>query len=120
MNGVTNLLKKNALTPPIPLYRRLLRAHRTMLGPQERALGDEYVKAEFRRHRGVTNPLHLVGFLTSWQRYAETLEVDAWKKTQVDNRDLLESLNEQQLGQLYELLRALREQTDSESDPLKK
>ncbi|EPX74509.1 ACN9 family protein [Schizosaccharomyces octosporus yFS286] len=120
MNGVTNLLKKNALTPPIPLYRRLLRVHRVMLGPQERALGDEYVKAEFRRHKNVTNPLHLVGFLTSWQRYAETLEADAWKEQRVDNRDLLESLNEQQLGQLYELSKALREERDSESDPVKK
>lgn len=49
-----------ALLPPIPLYRRLLRAHRHKLAEPERLLGDEYVKAEFRRHRKVENPLHIV------------------------------------------------------------
>lgn len=48
------------LLPPIPLYRRLLRAHRKHLPPQMRLLGDEYVKAEFRAHRNVENPAHLV------------------------------------------------------------
>lgn len=50
-----------ALLPPIPLYRRLLRAHRKYLDPEMRVLGDEYIKAEFRAHRNVENPVHLVG-----------------------------------------------------------
>lgn len=49
-----------ALLPPIPLYRRLLRAHRKYLPAEMRLLGDEYVKAEFRAHRDVENPVHLV------------------------------------------------------------
>jgi hypothetical protein len=49
-----------ALLPPIPLYRRLLRAHRKHLPPEMRVLGDEYIKAEFRAHRNVENPAHLV------------------------------------------------------------
>lgn len=49
-----------ALLPPLPLYRRLLRAHRRHLPKQMRVLGDEYVKAEFRAHRDVDNPAHLV------------------------------------------------------------
>lgn len=49
-----------ALLPPIPLYRRLLRAHRKFLPTEMRLLGDEYVKAEFRAHRNVDNPAHLV------------------------------------------------------------
>lgn len=49
------------LLPPIPLYRRLLRAHRKFLPVEMRLLGDEYVKAEFRAHREVENPAHLVG-----------------------------------------------------------
>lgn len=55
-------LKPNpmALLPPIPLYRRLLRAHRKHLPPEMRILGDEYIKAEFRAHRKVDNPAHLV------------------------------------------------------------
>lgn len=55
-------LKPNpmALLPPIPLYRRLLRAHRKHLPAEMRLLGDEYIKAEFRAHRKVDNPAHLV------------------------------------------------------------
>ena len=49
-----------ALLPPIPLYRRLLRAHRKFLPHEMRMLGDEYIKAEFRAHRKVDNPQHLV------------------------------------------------------------
>lgn len=49
-----------ALLPPIPLYRRLLRAHRKHLPHEMRLLGDEYIKAEFRAHRTVDNPAHLV------------------------------------------------------------
>lgn len=52
--------KPMALLPPIPLYRRLLRAHRKFLPTEMRLLGDEYVKAEFRAHRNVDNPAHLV------------------------------------------------------------
>lgn len=49
-----------ALLPPIPLYRRILRVHRKKLPPEMRLLGDEYVKSEFRAHRNVENPIHIV------------------------------------------------------------
>jgi hypothetical protein len=49
-----------ALLPPIPLYRRLLRAHRKHLPRKMRLLGDEYIKSEFRAHRNVENPVHIV------------------------------------------------------------
>jgi len=49
-----------ALLPPIYLYRRILRANRKHLSPEKRLLGDEYVKSEFRAHRDVENPVHLV------------------------------------------------------------
>jgi hypothetical protein len=49
-----------ALLPPIPLYRRLLRAHRKHLPPEMRLLGDQYIKSEFRAHRNVENPVHIV------------------------------------------------------------
>lgn len=60
--GTTNGLKPAtlALLPPIPLYRRLLRAHRKHLPHQMQVLGDEYVKSEFRAHRNVDNPMHIV------------------------------------------------------------
>jgi hypothetical protein len=53
--------------PPLPLYRRLLRAHRRYLPPAARVIGDEYVKAEFRRTKDTENPVHIIGFLTQWQ-----------------------------------------------------
>lgn len=63
------------LLPPIPLYRALLRAHRR-LPAEMRSLGDDYVKSEFRRHRQVDNPLHLVGFCSQWKLYLDNLLAD--------------------------------------------
>lgn len=90
-----------ALLPPIPLYRRVLRSHRRL--PNEmRVLGDEYVKSEFRAHRTVENPMHIVsstlrpcmmvlqtnrlqiGFLTEWQMYAQQIEGESWKGAKLD------------------------------------
>jgi hypothetical protein len=49
-----------ALLPPIPLYRTLLRTHRKKLPVEQRLLGDMYVKAEFRAHRDIDNPVQIV------------------------------------------------------------
>jgi hypothetical protein len=49
-----------ALLPPIPLYRRLLRSHRKTLPVELRTLGDLYVKAEFRAHKDIDNPVQIV------------------------------------------------------------
>lgn len=68
-----------ALLPPIPLYRRLFRAHRRHLPKEMRLLGDEYIKAEFRSHRAVENPVHIIGFLSEWQMYAQQVEGEHWK-----------------------------------------
>ncbi|KAH8161385.1 hypothetical protein CIB48_g6873 [Xylaria polymorpha] len=45
-----------AILPPIPLYRRLLRAHRKHLPQEMRLLGDEYIKSEFRAHKKCRQP----------------------------------------------------------------
>ncbi|KAG6337108.1 hypothetical protein ID866_1982 [Astraeus odoratus] len=117
----------SALYPPIPLYRRLLRAHRRL--PLEmRSLGDDYVKAgseitgvchlcplfillpEFRRHQKVTNPVHIMGFLTQWQTYLDALPQDPsarnFKKL---DPTVFEKMSAEQLGQLYELMHATRD-----------
>lgn len=73
-----------ALLPPIPLYRRLLRAHRKFLPHEMRVLGDQYVKSEFRLHRNVDNPVHIVGFLTEWQMYAQQIEGNSWRGEKID------------------------------------
>ncbi|KAI6382961.1 hypothetical protein MCOR25_000468 [Pyricularia grisea] len=96
-----------ALLPPIPLYRRLFRAHRKHLPPEMRLLGDEYIKAEFRAHRNVDNPAHLIGFLTEWQLYAQQVEGESWQGEKIDQAKV-EKLSEQQVGQLYELMMAIK------------
>lgn len=73
-----------ALLPPIPLYRRILRAHRNHLPFKMRMLGDEYVKSEFRAHRNVENPVHIIGFLTEWQMYAQEVEGESWRGEKMD------------------------------------
>ncbi|KAL6868914.1 hypothetical protein ACO1O0_000237 [Amphichorda felina] len=96
-----------ALLPPIPLYRRLLRAHRKHLPAEMRVLGDEYIKAEFRAHRNVENPAHLIGFLTEWQLYAQKVEGDSWKGEKIEEGKL-QKLSDEQVHQLYELMQAIQ------------
>ncbi|KAK3310504.1 uncharacterized protein B0T15DRAFT_518684 [Chaetomium strumarium] len=96
-----------ALLPPIYLYRRILRAHRKHLPSEMRLLGDEYVKAEFRAHRTVENPVHLIGFLTEWQLYAQKIEGDSWAGEKLDPGKV-EKMSDEQLAQLYELMKAIQ------------
>ncbi|KAH7884789.1 ACN9-domain-containing protein [Phlebopus sp. FC_14] len=107
------------LYPPIPLYRRLLRAHRRL--PREmRSLGDVYVKAEFRRHQKVTNPVHVMGFLTQWKVYLDELPQDPGAKSfKKLDPTMFEKMSPEQLGQLYELMHATKDvwKPVSEDDP---
>ncbi|KAK5987695.1 Succinate dehydrogenase assembly factor 3 [Cladobotryum mycophilum] len=96
-----------ALLPPIPLYRRLLRAHRKFLPAEMRVLGDEYIKAEFRAHRKVDNPAHLIGFLSEWQMYAQKIEGESWVGEKIDHGKL-EKMSDEQIQQLYELMQAIQ------------
>ena len=62
MGSKSSLSESLALLPPLQLYRRILRVHRKKLEPEMRLLGDGYVKSEFRAHKDVENPLHIVCF----------------------------------------------------------
>lgn len=62
MGSKSSLSEAVALLPPLHLYRRVLRVHRNKLDPEMRILGDLYVKAEFRAHREVENPVHIVRY----------------------------------------------------------
>lgn len=107
-----------AILPPIPLYRRLLRIHRKRLDTEERVFGDTYLKAEFRRHKDIENPLHIIGFLTQWQQYGQQLEGDDWRGQKLDV-ELVDRMSDQQVGQMYELMQAIqkraRDSVDEES-----
>ncbi|BGP58432.1 hypothetical protein JCM8202_004257 [Rhodotorula sphaerocarpa] len=116
------------LLPPLQLYRRLLRVHRKVLPVEMRLMGDEYVKAEFRRTRSTDNPLHIVGFLSEWKKYldhheslvaefanstpgesAEAAAETDRKRQAIGQRmdpSVLETLSADQIGQLYELFQA--------------
>ncbi|KAG8983535.1 acetate non-utilizing protein 9 [Tulasnella sp. JGI-2019a] len=99
-----------SLLPPLPLYRRLLRAHR-LLPLEMRSLGDDYVKAEFRRHQKIDNPVHIIGFLSQWKVYLDELNLNAgpdFKGKQLDPT-VFERMSAEQIGQLYELMHASRD-----------
>ncbi|KAJ8120269.1 hypothetical protein ONZ43_g2980 [Nemania bipapillata] len=104
-----------ALLPPIPLYRRLLRAHRKYLPPEARVLGDLYVKSEFRLHKNVDNPAHLIGFLTEWQLYAQTIEGNSWQGERLDPAKV-EKMSDQQIGQMYELMQAIKKSREEDGN----
>lgn len=71
-------------------------------------MGDLYLKDEFRRHKDIDNPIHIVGFLSQWQQYGQMLEGDDWKGQKMDT-ELLEKMSDQQIGQMYELMQAIQQ-----------
>ncbi|KAF8597510.1 ACN9-domain-containing protein [Ceratobasidium sp. AG-I] len=110
-----NLREASAtLLPPKPLLRRLLRVHRA-LPIEMRSLGDDYVKAEFKRHQKVDNPVHIIGFLSQWKLYLDQLEAQSsssgperFKGRKMDPT-VFEKMSSEQIGQLYELMHATKE-----------
>ncbi|EPS33891.1 Succinate dehydrogenase assembly factor 3 [Penicillium oxalicum] len=110
----SSLSEALALLPPLQLYRRILRVHRK-LDPELRILGDSYVKKEFRAHRTAENPLHIIGFLTEWQLYAQKLEGDSWVGEKID-KSKLDKLSDQQVGQLFELMEAIKNPNSEEGE----
>lgn len=104
------------LLPPILLYRRILRAHRN-LPPEMRSLGDAYVRSEFRLHRKVTNPAHVIGFLSQWKMYLEQMpdrEGGKYYKGRKLDTTVIEKMSSEQLGQLYEFMQSTKEIWTSE------
>ena len=94
---------RDVLLPPLMLYRRILRAHR-VLPEVQRSIGDKYVKNEFQLHKDIDNPLHIVGFLTSWQDYLHMISNGKWQEGTL-SKSTLEKMSPEQVGQLYELMK---------------
>ncbi|KAJ2665356.1 hypothetical protein IWW48_000245 [Coemansia sp. RSA 1200] len=111
------------MTKAASLYRRLLRVHRLL--PREiRFVGDQYVRAEFRNHRSVTDQRLLDQFFKQWTMYLETMEHTAMKNKKKGNnnnisgggaswdvgkhldRETVESLDDDKAEQLLDLHRA--------------
>jgi len=89
------------------LYGRILRVHRH-LPPQMKALGNAYVRDEFRRHRIVT-PEELATFTKGWKQYVAELERQVVtgdiRGVRLESRDV-NSFRDDQLVQLHELKEA--------------
>ncbi|XP_062956214.1 succinate dehydrogenase assembly factor 3, mitochondrial [Cynocephalus volans] len=94
------------------LYRRLLQLHRA-LPPDLKALGDQYVKDEFRRHKTVGSD-EAQRFLQEWEMYAAVLWQQAIKNRQNStekacfgtslSEEKLNDFRDEQIGQLQELM----------------
>ncbi|KAJ7322341.1 hypothetical protein JRQ81_018628 [Phrynocephalus forsythii] len=94
------------------LYRKILHLHRAL--PLElKALGDQYVKDEFRRHKTV-GPEEAQCFLQEWENYADTLWQQVSQNTRASTsqplfgshlpEEKLNAFREEQVGQLRELM----------------
>jgi len=85
------------------MYRKVLVAHRSYLSGVQRALGDAYVKEEFRRHRRAD--AKFVGpFLEEWDKYVSFLSRGA---TLLQSHELQQALSPQQSKQLQQLKQAI-------------
>ncbi|XP_059206143.1 succinate dehydrogenase assembly factor 3, mitochondrial [Centropristis striata] len=94
------------------LYKRILVLHR-FLPIDLRALGDQYVKDEFRRHKRAT-PEEVSSFMIEWKNYKDTLQTQVLQSAggQLSSKNFGANLSEEklsdfqddQIGQLYELM----------------
>ncbi|XP_020375334.1 succinate dehydrogenase assembly factor 3, mitochondrial isoform X1 [Rhincodon typus] len=94
------------------LYKRLLLVHR-LLPDDLRAIGDRYVREEFRRSKGV-GAEEANRFLKEWEAYADILQAQATESVMrpmqkacygIDlTANKLNDFNEEQIGQLHTLM----------------
>ncbi|XP_022301870.2 succinate dehydrogenase assembly factor 3, mitochondrial-like [Crassostrea virginica] len=94
------------------LYKAILRLHRSL--PLEmRAIGDQYVKDEFRRHKQV-NPAEAYVFMQEWTKYYLTLgkQISVRSKEPLIgshlSEDFVNHFNDDQAEQLLELHNAIK------------
>ncbi|KAJ2544161.1 hypothetical protein EV175_005915 [Coemansia sp. RSA 1933] len=95
------------MTKALKLYRQILRAHRQL--PREiRFVGDQYVRAEFRNHRTVTDKRFLEPFFKQWTIYLENIRDNeaSWDVGRHLDRETVESLDDDRAEQLLDLHRA--------------
>jgi len=77
-----------------------------------RSLGDDYVRAEFRRHKSVTNPVYIMGFLSQWKQYLDELpsgsDAQGFSGKKLD-ATVFEKMSAEQLAQLYEVMHVTKD-----------
>lgn len=92
----------------LSLYRSLLRIHGAVLPAAQRALGDRYVREEFKAHKEVP-PAQADAFMKTWQEYWVHLARSRGDAIGRDlDKDTTEALSEEQAAKLDELAVAAR------------
>jgi len=98
------------------LYKAILRMHRGL--PLElKALGDAYVKEEFKLHKNAT-PEFVPMFMKEWATYAVSMSEQLRDKSRQQPQfgealgDKLDTLNSDQVEQLYELFKEAQKPQD--------
>jgi hypothetical protein len=95
----------------LQLYKEIFVLHRIKLPPAMKALGDMYVRKEFKMHmyKGNCSRTQFEQFINAWKSYAEMIrsqETVTGKPLSAEQRRLL---NDSQRGQLEELEKATSE-----------
>ncbi|XP_006012087.1 succinate dehydrogenase assembly factor 3, mitochondrial [Latimeria chalumnae] len=95
------------------LYKKLLWLHR-LLPLELKTLGDQYVKEEFRRNK-TASPGEAKRFMIEWETYAEVLWNQVTEVIRKPTKEVkfgvdltekkLNEFQEEQVGQLYELMK---------------
>ncbi|KAL1501116.1 hypothetical protein ABEB36_006502 [Hypothenemus hampei] len=101
------------------LYKLVLKLHRGL--PEELSvLGTKYARDEFRRHKTCPPEVAII-FMREWTNYAITLAKQLGAKDYNDKKqfgaelsgELLDNLRDEQLMQLYELMKASQAPRDN-------
>lgn len=82
----------------LALFRRILRAHRK-LPVEMRLLGDNYVVAEFRKHKDAP-PQFVPAFMSEWSQYADYVEAQTVQRKLPDMALLGRELSAEELRAL--------------------
>ncbi|KAG5177701.1 hypothetical protein JKP88DRAFT_226415 [Tribonema minus] len=94
----------------LKLYRSILHLHRTVLPASHRAVGDKYIKAEFKAHKDA-KPEHVPPFMRGWETYKERLRMQQSQFGRDLRTDEQQSLTAEQQQKLEEL-RSRTSETD--------
>lgn len=102
----------------LQLYKEIMTLHKTKLPPPMKALGDNYVRREFRIHMygGSCSTAQFDQFLNAWNSYADlirTQEAVTGKPLSSEQKRLL---NDKQRSQLEELKDATSDLGKEQSD----
>lgn len=74
------------------------------------------MKNEFKLHKDTDNPLHIVGFLVSWQDYLHTITNNMWREGTLST-ETLDKMSPDQVAQLYELMKETTRIRNGEAEP---